>query len=217
MYPNYRDIRDPQRDPQRVEMDRLRDLLPASLRSLIVIESVTLPDTVHLRLKRGQPWQPMGYIQLNMNRWLRIPQAQRDLLFLREAGWFDSRNWLQPGLYQAIATVGLLSTLAELAFQNPYAALLAGGVTTLAVNQIRQNLNKESLHFEADEFALRRAQYRGYDRQAAARHLVEALEMLSKEDPEDITTAIRLQRLKAIARTGQPTPQRSDPSSGDSR
>jgi hypothetical protein len=216
MYSNYRDIRDPQRDPQRVEMDRLRDLLPASLRSLVVIESVALPENLPLRLKRGQPWQPIGYIQLNMNRWLRIPQPQRDLLFLREVGWFDSRNWLQPGFYQVIAVVGLLSTLTELALQNPYSALLAGGVTTLAVNQIRQNLNKESLQFEADEFALRRAQYRGYDRQAAARHLIEALETLSKQDPEDITTAIRLQRLKAIARTGQPS-HRSEPSSGDSR
>ena len=116
-----------------------------------------------------------------------------------EAGWFDGRNWLQPGLYQGIAAAGTLATVLELALHNPLSVLLAGGVTGLAVRQVWQNVNSDNAQFDADEFALRRAQYRGYDRRDAARHLLRGLETVQQVDRTDVLTVLRLQRLQAIS------------------
>jgi hypothetical protein len=185
-------------NPQ-AEIQRLRDLLPASLRPLLAIEPIVSGSPDLIRIKPHPPWQPTGVLQIQFSRWISIPQGQRDLLFLREAGWFDSRNWLQPGLYQGIAAAGSLATVVELALHNPFSVLLAGGVTGLAVRQIWQNLNDDNVHFNADEFALRRAQYRGYDRREAARHLVTALETVQRLDKSDALNVMRLQRLQAIA------------------
>lgn len=185
---------------EQTEILRLRDLLPASLRPLITIAPRSAATaTAVISLRRKAPWRPEGIIEIEFSRWRSVPQPERDLLFLREAGWFDTRNWLQPGLFQIIAVAGGLSTVVELSLQNPFSALLAGGVTGLAINQIRQSLFSETAEMEADEFALRRAQFRGYDRQSAARHLVSGLESVLRLDPRDITTIMRLQRLKAIA------------------
>ncbi|MEM9512596.1 MAG: DUF3318 domain-containing protein [Cyanobacteria bacterium J06642_2] len=184
------------------EIQRLRDLLPASLRPLLTIEAMSYgyPDGDRLlRVKPRPPWQPTGTLQIDFSRWLSIPQAQRDLLFLREAGWFDGRNWLQPGLYQGLAVSGALATLLELTLHNPLSVVLAGGVTGLAVRQIWTGMNSDTAQFDADEFALRRAQYRGYDRRSAARHLVLALENVQRVDKRDVQVVMRLQRLKAIA------------------
>lgn len=110
---------------------------------------------------------------------------------------------------------GGITTVAELSLQHPFSALLAGGITALSVRQIWQNLNRESAHFDADEFALRRAQFRGYTRQEAAQHLADAIEQVLKLDPTvrdsgeaSILTALRLQRLRTIARNLASTPQR---------
>lgn len=182
------------------EIQRLRDLLPASLRPLLTIEAMPYGANDRLlRVKPRPPWQPTGTLQIDFSRWANIPQPQRDLLFLREAGWFDSRNWLQPGLYQGLAVSGVLATVLELTLQNPLSVVLAGGVTGLAVRQIWSGMNSDTAHFDADEFALRRAQYRGYDRRSAARHLVLALENVQRVDKSDVQIVMRLQRLKAIA------------------
>ncbi|WP_038027291.1 DUF3318 domain-containing protein [Synechococcus sp. PCC 7336] len=187
------------------EIQRLRDLLPASLRPLLAIAPMPYgtiasdPNRQLIGIKPRPPWQPTGTIQIQFSQWLNIPQAQRDLLFLREAGWFDSRAWLQPGLYQIVAAAGGLATVLELALHNPVSVLLAGGVTGLAVRQVWQNLHSDNAQFNADEFALRRAQYRGYERREAARHLLAALETAMQVDQTDVLTILRLQRLKAIA------------------
>lgn len=190
---------------EQAETLRLRDLLPASLRALIAImpRSGTMATDL-ISLRRRSPWRPEGIIEIDFSRWRSVPQPERDLLFLRQVGWFDTRNWLQPGLYQIIAVVGGVSTLVELTLQHPFSVLLAAGVTGLAINQIRQSLFSETAELDADEFALRRAQFRGYDRRAAARHLLSALESTQIANPTDIKTIMRIQRLKAIAQNTGP-------------
>lgn len=185
---------------QSEEIQRLRDLLPASLRSLVTLQPAMVPLEAPLRLKRSAPWRPDATLLIDFSRWQRIPQPQRDLLFLREVGWFDTRNWLRPGLYQIVAAVGGVSVLAELASQNFFSVLLAGGVAGLAVRQVWQDMNSETAQLDADEFALRRAQFRGYDRSEAARQLALAIETTLQADKTDIETTVRLQRLQAIAR-----------------
>jgi hypothetical protein len=188
-------------DPfEQEETQRLRDLLPASLRPLIQIKPLPVSTTASvLEIQPRPPWQPTGAIRIDFRRWSGFPQPQRDLLFLREVGWLDSRTWFQLGPYQAIALVGGGSAVVELALHNPFSVLLASGVAGLAVRQIWQNLNRESIQFDADEFALKRAQFRGYDRQSAARHLMAALETVQRIDRTDPTNLMRLQRLQAIA------------------
>lgn len=201
-------------DFEKVEIQRLRDLLPASLRPLITIEpQMSNPSNSLIRLKPRPVWQALGTVQIRFAPWQSLPQPQRDLLFLREVGWFDTRNWLQPGLYQAIVVVGGLATLVELVQQNPVSVLLAGGMTGLAARQIWQNLNQETAVMNADEYAIRRAQFRGYDRQTAARHLLEGLDQGQKIDRTDMINVMRIQRLQAIAQS--PASQTSS-SSGDS-
>ncbi len=187
---------------EQTEIGRLRDLLPASLRPLLEIAPAPVSlEGAPLKLRRRPPWNLNGMIEIDFRRWSAIPQPQRDLLFLREAGWFDCRNWLQPGVYQIIALVGSVSIIGELAAHNAFAAVLASGVTSLAIRQLWQNMNGEATHLNADEFALKRAQFRGYDRQAAARHLLAALELVQRVDKTDILIAMRVQRLQAIAQT----------------
>ncbi len=185
---------------QAEEIQRLRDLLPASLRSLIAVQPAVMPLDGLLKLKRSAPWRPDATLWVDFGRWPRIPQPQRDLLFLREVGLFDGQNWLRPGLYQMVAAVGGVSILAELASQNFFSVLLAGGVTGLAIRQVWQDIKGPTAQLDADEFALRRAQFRGYDRQEAARQLALALETTLQADKSDIDTTLRLQRLQAIAR-----------------
>ena len=185
-------------DPQQ-EIQRLRDLLPASLRPLLAIAPAPGISNKLIGVRPRPPWSPNGTIEIQFSRWMSIPQPQRDLLFLREAGWFDGRNWLQPGLYQGLAAAGSLATVVELALHNPLSVLLAGSLTGLAVRQVWQNVNSDNAEFDADEFALRRAQYRGYDRRDAARHLLAGLETVQRVDRTDVLTVLRLQRLKAIA------------------
>ena len=185
-------------DPQQ-EIQRLRDLLPASLRPLLAIAPAKAVSGSLIGIKPRPPWSPNGTVEIEFPRWLSLPQPQRDLLFLREAGWFDGRNWLQPGLYQGLAAAGSLATVVELALHNPLSVLLAGSLTGLAVRQVWRNVNSDNAQFDADEFALRRAQYRGYDRREAARHLLAALETVQRVDRTDVLTVLRLQRLQAIA------------------
>lgn len=183
------------------EIERLRDLLPATLRPVLRITVVSYGAAALIRLKPKPIWQPNGVIELDYSRWRSLPQGQRDLLFLREAGWFDSRTWLQPGLYQLIAAGGAIATVAEIAMQNPFSVVLAGGVTGLAVRQVWQNLNSDEAQYDADEFALRRAEYRGYERRAAARFLYEALEQTVQVDKTQVVNVVRLQRLLAVAKS----------------
>ncbi len=200
------------------EVERLRDLLPASLRPLLQVRPAVLPSRASvgpstgssvLKLRRKTPWDPNGIIEIDFGRWPSIPQPQRDLLFLREAGWFDCRNWLQPGPYQIVTLIGSLSFVGELATHNAFAALLAGGVTWLSARQIWQQMNGETVQLDADEFALKRAQFRGYDRRTAARHLLSALETIQNLDRTDIVATMRLQRLQAIAQDRSGTESRT--------
>ncbi len=184
--------------PEQAEILRLRDLLPASLRPLITIQAASAQEHL-ISLRRTGLWQSQGLILLQFRPWLSLPQTQRDLLFLREVGWFDCRNWLQPGLYQGLALMGGISFLGELLAQNPVSVVLAGGVTGLALRQIWQDQQGEAAHFNADDFALKRAQFRGYERREAARHLLAGMESAQRIDRTDALTVMRLQRLQAIA------------------
>lgn len=182
------------------EIQRLRDLLPASLRPLLQVKPFLVPMDALIKVKRAAPWRPDGTVLIEFGRWQRIPQPQRDILFLREVGWFDNRNWLRPGLYQIITAIGGVAAVGELVGQNFFSVILAGGVAGLAARQVWQDMNSETAELDADEFALRRAQYRGYDRREAARLLAAALESTLQVDKADISITLRLQRLQAIAR-----------------
>ncbi|MEN9204532.1 MAG: DUF3318 domain-containing protein [Thermostichales cyanobacterium SZTDM-1c_bins_54] len=183
--------------PTTQEIMRLRDLLPASLRAFVTI----VPGQGSLIQRRPQaPWQPRIQIQLDLGRWLALPQGQRDLLFLREVGWAQSRSFLQPGLYQFVTLAAGVGTLVEAVLGDPVGVVMAGGLAAVAARQIWLEKTGEAAHFAADDFALARAEFRGYSRAQAAAHLWQALERLPDLDRTDVTTLVRLQRLQALAR-----------------
>ncbi len=183
--------------PTTQEIMRLRDLLPASLRALVTI----LPGQGKLiASKPRSPWQPQTQIEIDFSRWLGQPQGQRDLLFLREVGWDQSRSFLQPGLYQWVTLAAGVGAITEAVLGDPLGVLLAAGLGAVTVRQIWQDKTGEAAHFAADDFALARAEFRGYTRSEAAAHLWQGLERQPDLDRTDVTTLVRLQRLQALAR-----------------
>jgi hypothetical protein len=183
------------------EIYRLVDLLPASGRMFAKIKSKPEQPTV-IAAQLPKPWDQTRPVFINFDLWSQLPKPQRDLLILRTVNWLGSVNWLKPDIYQGLVAAGVVGTIFELVQGDIIGAVTAGGLTTLAGTQIwRKNYSSER-ELEADEAAVRVAVRRGYIESDAARHLMAAIESVSRIEGRaqlDFTELLRVQNLKAIA------------------
>jgi hypothetical protein len=183
------------------EIYRLVDLLPASGRMFAKIKSKPEQPAV-ITAQLPKPWDRTRPVFINFDLWSQLPKPQRDLLILRTVTWLGSVNWLKPDIYQGLVAAGVVGTIFELVQGDIIGAVTAGGLTGLAGTQIWRKNYSSQRELEADEAAVRVAVRRGYSETDAARHLMAAIESVSRIEGRsqlDFTELLRMQNLKAIA------------------
>jgi hypothetical protein len=181
-----------------VEINRLRDLMPASAR---MKTKLVLNDrqVEVIKAEFPRPWHRTHAVTMNLDLWERLPLPQRDLLFLRTVCWVTLADVLKPNWYQAIAGVGLAGGLFELLQGDAVGMVAAGGVTALAMLKIWRDTQGPAIEVAADDQALQVAQRRGYDLSDAASALLAAIEAvppLVGRRGLSVTELIRCQNLR---------------------
>lgn len=186
------------------EMSYLLELMPASGRMHCkLLEAPRQSSVILAPLPR--PWQETRLISINFDLWMQLPRPQRDLLLLQAVSRVNQVKWLKPDLYQGVAIAGLLGTIWEFSQGHALGSLVAGGITVFAGNQIWRSQTREDRQVEADEAAIQIAQWRGYGKTDAARHLLGAIEAVAQLEQRGLTVSevLRCRKLRAIA---QPAP-----------
>ncbi|ACK69874.1 conserved hypothetical protein [Gloeothece citriformis PCC 7424] len=184
------------------EISRLLDLMPASGRMLTRIVSKPQQTKV-IDFTFPLPWQRgTRYIYINFDLLRRLSRPQRDLILLRAVSVLINVQWFKPNIYQGITVAALVGLTVELIQTDAVGIVIAGGLTTLAVNQIWRNNRSVQRELDADEAAIKVALRRGYSETEAALQLlsgIEAVAQLEGRSSLSFSELIRCQNLKAIA------------------
>ena len=183
------------------EIARLRDLLPASWRMTTSVKSKP-EQTELISSLQILPWAKGAQIGINFRLWRQLPEAERDLLILREISWRQQTKWLQTGAYQGVAALALMGGIVESLQGDVTGIAIAILLGTIGVNQILRGNKSSQIQVQADNEAIAIAQRRGYAETEAARALLEAIPAaakLSGRNTPEFTELIRCQNLKAIA------------------
>ncbi|MEM9771878.1 MAG: DUF3318 domain-containing protein [Cyanobacteria bacterium P01_D01_bin.73] len=182
------------------EMYRLRALIPASGR--MVVKIVDAPEAVQtIASEFPYPWQRNRAIAIDFDRWLQLPEPQRDLLFLREVCWLTGMRWFEPQWQQGVALLAAVVTTFELAQGDGVGAIAAGALAGGAGWQWWQQRRSPERQVDADRGAIAVAQRRGYDTVAAATALlagIEAIAVLDGNSGLSFTDQVRCQNLRGI-------------------
>lgn len=193
------------------EITRLKDLMPASGRMKTRIFIDDRQSTV-IEAPFPRPWQQSHPLTINWRMWQELSASQRDLLFLHHVCWLMSVRLIKPELYQGIAAVGLAGTVFELFQTDAIGILAAGGLTTFAAMQVWRSNTGNQAKLDADETAIRVAQRRGYSERDAARHLLEAIELVPLIEGRggmNYSEVLRAQQLKSrLGTVNAPPPER---------
>jgi hypothetical protein len=183
------------------EIRRLLDLMPASGRMMTKLMSRPEQSSV-IVAHFPMPWHRNRPIYINFDLWGQLSRPQRDLMLLRTVCWLTSIRWFQPNIYQGLVAAGAVGILVELAQGDAIGAVTASGLTAVAASQIWRGSRSPQLELAADESAIRVAQRRSYTEPEAARHLIDAIEVvatLERRQGLDFTELLRCQQLRAIA------------------
>ena len=165
--------------PADAEILRLRELLPASGRMWIDIMPTAGLGTA-IASPFPYPWQRRRRIEINVALWLTMPRPQRDLLMLRQCCWLMGVRWFVPNWYQAVMVLGLVNGAIELGQADALGVLVSGGLVGVAGAQVWRLNRRSEREIEADREAIVTARRRGYDREAAARHLLDGIEAAAR-------------------------------------
>jgi len=186
-------------DPS-AEINRLKDLLPASWRMHTTIKS-SLEQGQVISSTIPQPWQKTIKVLLNFALWDKLSRVERDLLLLREVSLRQQTSWFQVGLYQAItvlAGVGAVVQLNQTDFSGAAIALMLGLVSGW---QVWRKSQSEQAQLQADLEAIKAAERRGYTEITATQALLEAIAhcaQLEGRRTPTFTELLRTQQLRAI-------------------
>jgi len=184
------------------EIQRLRELMPASGRMLVKIASKPQQSRV-LDVPFPPPWQAKSRpIYINFDLWRQLSKAQRDLLLLREVSWLLGIDWFKPDWYRGLVLAGAIGAVGELSQGDAVGFLVAGGLSAIALRQIWRGIRSSKKEIEADAAALKVAQRRGYNPTGAAEVLLSGIEAVAKIEGRsslNFQELIRCQNLKAIA------------------
>lgn len=184
-----------------LEIQRLRDMMPASGRMLSKIMSRPEQRQV-IQAPFPPPWNWERSIWINFDLWGELTRPQRDLLILRTVSWQTEVKWFKPGWYQGLVVAGIAGTLVELVQREMVGAVAAGTLTAIAFWQIVRANRSAELELQADTAALQVAQRRGYPEAEAAKHLLGAIEAVARIEGRtglDFIELLRCQNLRSIA------------------
>jgi hypothetical protein len=182
------------------EINRLKDLLPASWRMNTVVKN-SLEQGRVIASTVSQPWQSTVKVWLNFSLWERLSLVERDLLFLREVSLRQQTSWWQVGPYQGmtlLAWIGGVWQLQQGDFSGTAIALMLGVVSGL---QIWRQSQSVQVQVQADLEAIKVAEKRGYTETAASRALLQAIAhcvQLEGRTTPSFVELIRLQQLRTI-------------------
>lgn len=185
-----------------VEIRRLKELMPASGRMYCKI--VSKPEqTKVVALELPWPWKRENRpIAINFDLWQQLKRAERDLLLLRSAVWLTDVQWFKPDIYQGLAAIGLVGTIAELTQGDVTGVIAAAGLSAIALRQLWRGYRSTKREIEIDEQAVQLATRRGYSETEAAGHLLLGIESAAKLEGRSSLTfneLIRTQNLRGIA------------------
>ncbi|MBP0022357.1 MAG: DUF3318 domain-containing protein [Cyanobacteria bacterium SBLK] len=185
-----------------VEIRRLKELMPASGRMYCQIVSKPQQAKV-IELEFPLPWKRENRpIAINFDLWRQLKAAERDLLLLRSSVWLTGVQWFKPDIYQGLAAIGLVGTIAELTQGDVTGVVVAGGLSAIALRQLWRGFRSMKREIEVDEQALGLATRRGYSETEAAEHLLSGIESAAKLERRSSLTfneLIRTQNLRGFA------------------
>lgn len=191
------------------EIRRLLDIMPASGRMKTKIVSQPQQATA-IDYQLPLPWTQERIIRINFELWSQLTGPQRDLILLSAVHWLTANTWLKPDWYQGLFLAGTVGGIVELVQGDAIGMVIAGGLSAIAVIQIRRTNRSLERELEADAAAIRVAQRRGYSEAEAAKHLlmgIQAMARIGGQTTPTFNQLIRCQNLRAIAglsKTGIP-------------
>jgi len=184
------------------EFQRLRDLMPASGRMQTKLVGKS-DRNVTIDAPFPYPWNRQRKIYINPTYWQELPQPERDLLALRTVCWVMGVRWFQIDVYRGAALAGIVASVAEMIQADPLGIVATGGLTALALQQIWKQNQSSAQEISADEAAIHVAQRRGYEAEAAAQALLQAIEHSAELEGRTslgFTELLRCQNLRTIAK-----------------
>jgi len=185
---------------QNHEIGRLLDLMSASGRMQTKIISKPHQSLV-IDTPFPYPWHnTTRKIYINFDLWQGLSRAQRDLILLRSVSWLINIKWFEFNWYQALTILSLAGVIIEFLQSNAIGVIMAGGLTTFALNQIWRKNRSQDKEIEADEMALKIALRRGYNQTEATQALWEGIQEVAKIEGRVNLTLVELLRLKNLKR-----------------
>jgi hypothetical protein len=88
------------------EIERLLDLLPASMRESVKILPASERQTVVIKGRRQMPWERQMRLFIKPYEWRQFTPLQRAGLFLHKVGYYSRAVSRQIDFYLAIAALG---------------------------------------------------------------------------------------------------------------
>jgi len=187
---------------EQAEIDRLLDLLPASMRESVKILPASERQTVVIKGRRQMPWERQMRLFIKPYEWRQFTPLQRAGLFLHKVGYYSRAASRQIDFYLAIAALGGLSLIFEVVQQDPVGATVSGGLSGLALWQLRRDQTNDRRLLAADAYAVDRLVLRGVPRLQAVEALGQALHLearLEGRSGNDLLDMLRYQNLKRLA------------------
>ncbi|MGK7925333.1 MAG: DUF3318 domain-containing protein [Spirulina sp.] len=185
-----------------VEIRRLKELMPASGRMYCQIVSKPQQTKV-IDMEFPVPWKRENRpIYINFDLWQQLKSQERDLLLLRSATWLTGVQWFKPDIYQGLAAIGLVGTIAEFTQGDVTGVIVAGGLSAISLRQLWRGYRSTKREIEVDERAVQIATRRGYSESEAAQHLLTGIESAVKLEGRSslrFNELIRTQNLRAMA------------------
>lgn len=191
---------EPSLDP--AEVARLLDLLPATLRHSVDILAAPETQTLVIKGQRQFLWRQRMRLFIKPYEWQQFTPNQRAGIFLHKVGYYSRNISRQIDFYLAISALGGLSMVFEIFQQDPVGITVAGGLSGLALWQLRRDQTNDRRLLAADAYAVDRLVLRGVPRVQAVEALGQALHVearLEGRSGNELLDVLRYQNLKRLA------------------
>ncbi|MBD2175762.1 DUF3318 domain-containing protein [Pseudanabaena sp. FACHB-1998] len=183
----------------RTEIRRLQDLLPPELQAWVKVLNAdgVRPPLISCEEAGGDE----VVILVDMVRWERMAEDQRNLLFWHEVARIQNDAVPKDGWEVAALAIGLGGAVGELWVQNGLLFVLALGICGVAGFQLwRKGTSKKDIRnlIEADQGAIRLAVRNGYPLPAAYKSLGSALKIMLSDVSKGRSRTLIEKRLDAL-------------------
>lgn len=184
------------------EVERLLDLVPAGQRDSVEIQPASDRQTTVIRGQRQLLWRRRIRLSIKLYEWKQFTPNQRASLFLHKVGYYSWSISRQLDFYLALVALGGMSLTFEAFQQDPVGITVSGGLSGLALWQMRRDQTNDRRLLAADAYAVERLVLRGVPRLQAVEALGQALHVeaqLEGRSGNELLDMLRYQNLKRLA------------------